>query len=443
MTALAAEAGLNLYPWQSYVLENGLGERPGGDWASFEAACIVPRQNGKGAVIEALCLGAMFLFRERLTIYSAHEFKTAQETFRRIDELIAGTDWLAKQVKRRVTSTNELGFELVENRRLRFLARSKGSGRGFSANRLIFDEAYDLPAMALGAIIPTLSAQPNPQVWYFSSAGQVDSEVLRSLRSRGTEGAGRLAYFEWSAVEGCDPDDRDAWFQANPSMGYRISERFIEDEQESLKVDPSEFARERLGVWDDPFGTVGGLPLATWLRLVDATVPYESLTPLVLSVDMAVDHSQTSIGAAGRRPDGLAQVAVVASATGSSWVPARVAELAGKYHPAKVVIDVRSPAWTLADAIRDAGVDVSPVDTVEVVEGCSGFFNAVVAETPTLRHYGDPVLEAAIRGAAQRPVGDRWAWSRKNSTADITPLVAVTNALHALADPSEPWGFFS
>jgi hypothetical protein len=37
----------------------------------------------------------------------------------------------------------------------------------------------------------------------------------------------------------------------------------------------------------------------------------------------------------------------------------------------------------------------------------------------------------AIRGAAVRPLGDSWAWSRKNSTVDISPLVACTLALAA------------
>ena len=35
---------------------------------------------------------------------------------------------------------------------------------------------------------------------------------------------------------------------------------------------------------------------------------------------------------------------------------------------------------------------------------------------------------AAIRGASKRSLGDAWAWDRKNSDVDITPLVACTLA---------------
>jgi hypothetical protein len=49
-------------------------------------------------------------------------------------------------------------------------------------------------------------------------------------------------------------------------------------------------------------------------------------------------------------------------------------------------------------------------------------------EQDGIRHLDTPELNAAVRGAATRPLGDSWAWSRKNSTVDITPLVACTLA---------------
>jgi hypothetical protein len=50
---LAAMAGIELDPWQELVLRESLGEREGGKWAAFEVGLIVPRQNGKGTVLEA------------------------------------------------------------------------------------------------------------------------------------------------------------------------------------------------------------------------------------------------------------------------------------------------------------------------------------------------------------------------------------------------------
>ena len=48
-----------------------------------------------------------------------------------------------------------------------------------------------------------------------------------------------------------------------------------------------------------------------------------------------------------------------------------------------------------------------------------------------LRHRGERELTIAIDGAARRPLGDSFAWSRKSSAVDISPLVAVTLAAWA------------
>jgi hypothetical protein len=49
----------------------------------------------------------------------------------------------------------------------------------------------------------------------------------------------------------------------------------------------------------------------------------------------------------------------------------------------------------------------------------------------TVRHLGSLELRAAIHGAATRPLGDAWAWSRKGSSVNISPLVSSTIALWA------------
>jgi phage terminase large subunit-like protein len=46
-------AGLDLDPWQQFLLTSSLGEREDGKWAAFEVGVVVPRQNGKGGTLEA------------------------------------------------------------------------------------------------------------------------------------------------------------------------------------------------------------------------------------------------------------------------------------------------------------------------------------------------------------------------------------------------------
>jgi len=54
-----------------------------------------------------------------------------------------------------------------------------------------------------------------------------------------------------------------------------------------------------------------------------------------------------------------------------------------------------------------------------------------------LRHASYPELEGAARAAVKRMVGDRWAWGRKQSDADISTLEAATFASW-VADTAKP-----
>jgi phage terminase large subunit-like protein len=249
--ALAGEARLNLDPWQRLVLETGL-RRRGGKWAAFEVCLIVARQNGKGTVLEALELAALFLFPDvRLILHSAHEFKTAAEAFLRVRALIEDNPDFDSRVSRIRTAAGAEAVELKDGKRLRFVARSSGSGRGFTSDLVILDEAYKLGDQEMAALLPTLSARPDPQVWYTSTAGGPDSVQLGRVRARGVAGGDpSLAFLEWSAEETDDPGAAVTWARANPGLGIRIAPEYIEREMSALG--PEAFARERLSIGDYP-----------------------------------------------------------------------------------------------------------------------------------------------------------------------------------------------
>ena len=247
---LAATAGIVLDPWQAFILDRALGERSDGRWSSFEVGLIVSRQNGKGTVLEARELAGLFLFGEELILHSAHEFKTAADAFRRIARVVQDNRQFSRHVKAIRTANGNEMIELKSGQRLRFVARSAGSGRGFTADTVILDEAYELGDKEMEALLPTLSARENPQVWYASTAGGPGSVQLGRVRERGLRGDRSLAFFEWSADEGDDPADPATWAKANPGLGIRISAEYIEKEHGALSREG--FERERLSIGDYP-----------------------------------------------------------------------------------------------------------------------------------------------------------------------------------------------
>lgn len=440
---LAKSAGLEPDPWQEFVIQRALGQRDG-KWAAFEIGVDVPRQNGKGGILEIRELVGLFLIRDPLTIHSAHQFDTSLEAFRRLLALIEDTPELDKQVKRVVRSHGEEGIEVKGGSRIRFRTRTKGGGRGFSCDCLILDEAMFIPEFTHGALLPTLSGRsltaPNGvQVWYTGSAvDQViheDGVVFARVRERGHRGGEQaLAYFEWSVDEDALPDnvepqaltDCGAWAQANPGLGIRIAAEHIEHELRSM--DSRGFAVERLGIGDWPptdRGSQSDIDIEQWQGLVDAKS--KPLDPVCFAFDVSPNRSSAAIGVSGYRDDELAHVEVIDHRKGTGWLVDRIAKLVEKHEPAAVVCDKRGPAASLVDILTEKGVEVRMLEAPEYVHACGTLFDLV--EQEGLRHLGTSELKMAIQGAKQRPLGDAWAWARSKSAVDITPLVAVTLAL--------------
>lgn len=443
---LSARAGLVLEPWQVAGLELMLSVRPDGKWACFEYAEICARQNGKTALFMARALAGLFLLGERLIMWSAHEYKTAMESFLQVRALIASLVEQGLVAPVKVSSTNgEEGFLLPSGARLKFLARSKGSGRGFSGDVNIIDEAFAYTRTQQSALMPTMNARPNPQICYASSP-PLDSdsgEVLFSLRRRAEAGGdGSLGYRDWGLSGDLDElarmgdrereellDDRGRWVASNPALGRgRVDEESIERNRRSMGE--PDFAREILGIWPVPADAGGRvIRAAAWDRLADPASTIEG-TP-VLAIDATPEHSMAAIVKGGYAAAGLVHVEVVEQRRGLDWVAARVVELNEALEPAAVLIDPRGPAGALVTDLEAAGLPLVEITTGDLVQACGAFFAAVHADEQVLVHLGEADLDAAVESGRRRDVGDGgWAWGRRNSEANIAPLVAATLAHH-------------
>ncbi|MFE0699128.1 terminase [Streptomyces sp. NPDC058872] len=451
---LAASAGLLLDPWQQHALTVGLGEDPNGRWAAFECAVTVSRQNGKGSIIEARELAGLFLLGEELIIHSAHEFKTAIEAFRRIESLIVNTDHLRKRVARVRRTTGEEAIELITGQRLRFLARSGGSGRGFTGNCVILDEDMILGDDAMGALMPTMAAVDDPQVWYLGSAGIGPQSVqLARLRRRALaavesgEPDPSLVYLEWSInahVRECatnctdhdDPLAPESVALANPALGYRLTLEHTERERRTMG--PEIFARERLGVGDypdeegDAWSVIGK---DAWEALIDGDSQADD--PVTFAIDTTPERSHTSICIAARSEASF-HVEVIENRPGTQWVVDRAAELHAKWSPRCWVIDPSSPAGSFIKELEERlGIEVVTPRARDVAQATGQFYDAVVSQQ--LVHIGQAPLSVALAGARKRDLGEAWAWARRGVGVDISPLVGVTLARWGLtADVEEP-----
>ena len=447
--AVAKMAGLILDPWQEYVLRGSLAERPDGRWQAFEVGLIVPRQNGKGSILEARELAAMFLFGEKVTLHSAHHFKTAAEHHQRLESLIRNSELVEYmkgyngdphgKIPGIKTGNSGMSFTAANGNRILFAARSSGSARGFTADLVVFDEAFDLSRSAQASMLPTLASKSlneSPQIWYASSAGMPDSEVLKSIRDRALAPADetKLAFYEWSTVEDADPADPANWALANPALGRRISAEYVDSERRAMSDE--HFKRERLGIWSK-VGSSSAIPADFWAQCLDAES--RSGVEVAFGVDVTPLRDVATIAAASRRADGNVHIEVVDRRVGTDWVPARLEELKRTWMPAAMVYTGASQSTEVIAKHPKVKRMTTGLDNRTYMQACGAFYEAL--GRAQVRHTGQEELDAAVQACRRSKGGSElWYWTRDDRSQDISPLVACTLALYGLTEKDKKGG---
>lgn len=448
---LSAAAGLILDPWQADTTCDILAVDQYGLWTSFETCTICQRQTGKGGIIETIELGGLFLFGEKLILHSAHEYKTAQEAFLRIKALIDGCADLSRHVKAIREANGEQQVLLMDGARLRFVARSKGSGRGFSAPRNILDEAYALTRTQLAALLPTMSAMPNPQVNLFSTVPDPETmpegeeAVLpgvhkRALRAVETGEPGRLCYHDWSVRRQELPDGDpakdpavertyiDLAYECNPALGIRISEDYVRSELASLGT--TKFAVERLGLW--PAEDVAEWQIfakRSWLDCRD--VDSAPLDPVAFALVTSEDSEWSSICIAGLRADGLGHIEVAERQPGTAWVVPWVRERVARWKPSVVVINRATPAGEFGPELVGLGVEVVSISTQDAAAASNALKTAV--DSNKVRHRSQPALTMAAARVPKREFSKTWEFALTAGPFDVSPIAGCAYAMWGLA----------
>lgn len=421
-------------------------QRRDGLWLTLEDYLEIARQNGKGGALEIDQLAGLFLLPVELAIHTAHEFKTAYEHFRRLVDLVDGRDDLRKRVKRVRTGAGDQAIEMLNGNRIRFMARSSSSGRGFSADKLYLDEAQHLTFAMLGAMLPAMSARANPKLIVAGSAPLESSEVSHNYRRRVLAGdEARLFGAVWGNDPDVDPDDQEAVAAANPSLGVLIDHEFVEGERRAMA--PAEFARERLGVATFPKNDKAAikLTLEAWAacgtqpeRWAECRIPEGA--PVVLAVSAPADRSHASLVMAGFRTDGLVHVEDLSlddagiRREGVAWLKTELPQIVKAWgHLAVIVVDPKDPAASVvADVEASLGEKVRRSSLERFAASCVDFVDRVHEQS--IRHRGEFVFSESVAGLRVRTVGDGglWVWCRSSSKSDPSPLIAATLAVGEL-----------
>jgi hypothetical protein len=422
-----------LQAWQTLVADvAGEYDPATGDLHYPVVVVHVPRRAGKTALVLAKLLRRLLGQPGSQSWYTAQTGGDAGRTFRR--------EWLP--VLRTAGLYNRFKVSLRAGAESLELPRRSSSVtcfppiesalHGTNVDEAVIDEAWvfdlDTGRAVEQAIFPAQLTRPGAQTLIVSAGGTIESTWFDGwlVRAEGAlaAGAGGIALFEWGAdpaAPGYDPRDPATWRTAHPALGDTIREAAIAFELD-VAEDLTAFERSILNVWPRPRELVRqAVPAELWAALVDLDAPR---TAHVVAFDVAADRAYAALAQAGTI-EGRVVTEVVDYRTGTAWVLGAVrAWLAG--HPGGLVVADRLAAGTLIEQLRAVGIDVIGTGPSDMARACADLVDGVNAAT--FAHRGQDLLDAALDRAARRPLSDGWAWNRKASGTDVSPLVAVTLA---------------
>lgn len=281
--AQCKKMGVQHDPWQKGLGRAILAKREGGLYAAGIGGVLISicRQVGKtytiGTIIFALCI----IFPGLTVLWTAHHSATSDETFETLSAL-ARRKRIAPYIRQVRGGNGKQRIVFRNGSRILFGAREHGFGRGIPGVAIVvFDEAQILKAKALSDMIPAANTVRNPLIIYMGTPPKPEdpAEVFKNRRKKALAVLARRAagetvdydtlWVEVGANAGDDVEDREVLARANPSFPHRTPWEAILRLRENL-TDPTDWAREGLGIWDEE-NAVGGPLKKLWPKLaIDA-----------------------------------------------------------------------------------------------------------------------------------------------------------------------------
>lgn len=261
---------------------------------------------------------------------------------------------------------------------------------------------------------------------------------------------------EWSAAPGTPTKNQFGWAQANPSLGHRI--RLAKLRNDEATDTEWGFRTEVLCQWTDSI-LDGPFPSGSW-ELGQNNIPpeeydvlpngdmklkktskYRLVGDLYIGIDQSMDRSMVYIAVGGRRRDGKAQIEVWAARSGTDWVkkwlmeekrltedgrrPVKVIGQTSKGAPvAPLMHDLIEARENKRDPFR---LDVEKWEGGDLMLASAEMFDAV--RDVEVFHNPQPPLDLAAGTGQMKQLGDGFVLDRRNSMADVAPLMAFCGVL--------------
>jgi hypothetical protein len=446
--------GEPMLPWQNWLAVHAMEVDTSGFYRFRVVLVLVARQSGKSSIKRTISLWRLHIDGARLVLGVAQDVSLAREQWQMCLDTIQSSPDLSQDLEqvRRVNGDEwlklkadldsrgediderELGYDddeldesltLEGGGRYKIAASNRKAGRGLSVDELNIDELREQRSWAAwSALSKTTMARPDAQIWCMSNAGDDESVVLNQLREAALSGRDpSIGLFEWSGEDNCELDDWEQIRQANPGLGYTVSEAAI---RTAITTDPPNvFRTEVLCQKVDQLD--GAIDFAAWKALTDPQGVMDAHRErLAACLDAAPDGDHFTLAVAAKLADGRPRIELVGDWTSTADVRAELPRLLARIKPKAFGWFPTGPAAELATIIRPLAVKINkhpgeradgevPEDGAiagaRVAEACQEFAGLVRARA--LVHGGQELLDNHVRGASKLYTGDGWRFTRR------------------------------
>jgi phage terminase large subunit-like protein len=423
-----------LLPWQEYVLKDMLTVDSKGLWIRKTNLILVARQNGKTHLARMLILAHLIKWQTNVLIMSSNR-SMALDTFRQVTQLIETNDHLKGFVKQIRYANGTESIEMLSGARLDVVASTRDGSRGRTVNGLLFiDELREIDEEGYRAAMPTTRAHAGSHILLTSNAGDAFSKVLNDLRERALDHPPKsFGFYEYSAPQYCKINDRVAWAQANPALGYTITEEAIE---EAISTSPIENTRtETLCQWIDSLSSPWPHGVLEETSNADLKITPGAMT--MFGFDVSPSRRNASLVAGQLMPDGKIAIGILETfesqvAVDDLKIAASIKGWADIYRPRMVLFDKYTTA-SIAERLANAGVVTQDCSGQQFYQACGDLLDGLVNHR--IVHNGQDELIQQFNNCAAKVNDSSWRLVKRKSAGDVSAPISIAMVVSQLMKP--------
>lgn len=402
--------GKTAQEWQELLLMDILAFNDDGLWIHTRFGYSVPRRNGKNEIVAIREMWG--LVNGEHILHTAHRTTTTHSAWERLLNL------LEKAGIEVVSSYRAFGKEHIEvegGGKIEFRTRTSKGGLGEGFDLLIIDEAQEYQDDQESALKYVVTDSKNPQTLFCGTPPTPVSSGTVFTKFRADTLAGlkqNSGWAEWSVEFQSDPNDKELWYQTNPSLGTVFTERSVADE---IGTDLVDFNIQRLGLWIR-YNLKSEISKSQWNEMKVEVLP-KLKGKLFVGIKYGQNGANVAMSIAVKTADGKIFVETIdcqSVRTGNGWIIRFLKEA----DVSKVIIDGAGAQNILADDMKNYKLKAPVLPTVKEVVIANAMFKQGI-DQQTISHAGQPSLEQSASNCEKRLIGTGGGFGYKSLKEDV------------------------